>query len=208
MHYFVGRAIAELALVHAAETATASDDRMQAFWDECFRLRDLLKFDFFFEQREQFRQSIADELRVSIPDWEQQLVGGVEPSVLLDKLHPLHAFGVLRPFVEAYLIVARTLLDDTSTTAVDPKALSKRSLSLGGQWLRQDKIRSEEAVSRHLFQTAIQLVEHRKLTVYAPGVVERRHQLVDQLLDVTRRIDAVEQITYDTYGRSLTTVTW
>jgi glycerol-3-phosphate O-acyltransferase len=207
VHYFVNRAIAEVSLVHAAESGREGE-RVGSFWDEAYRLRDLLKFDFFFEQRENFRKAVSDELKAAVPDWEQQLAGGVEPGVLLDKLLPLHAFGVLRPFVEAYLVVARALVDVDPTAAVDAKALSKRCLALGGQWLRQDRIRSEEAVSKHLFSTAIQLADHRHLLTPAPDVVARRQELVDQLVDINRHIDVIEERAYDAYGRSLTQVSW
>ena len=183
-------------------------DEAVFFWDEAYRLRDLLKFDFFFEQRENFRTAVSDELKAAVPDWEQQLAGGVEPGVLLDKLQPLHAFGVLRPFIEAYLVVARALLDVDPTDAVDAKALSKRCLALGGQWLRQDRIRSEEAVSKHLFSTAIKLADHRALLAVAPDVVDGRERFVQQLVDINRRIDVIEEWTYDAHGRSLTQVSW
>ena len=52
IHFFVGGAIAEVALIHAAEAATLPTERVEAFWAEADRLRDLLKFDFFFEQRD------------------------------------------------------------------------------------------------------------------------------------------------------------
>ena len=55
---------------------------------------------------------------------------------------------------------------------------------------------------------AIQLVEHRKLTAVAPDAAVRRREFVDQLADINRRIDVVEQRTYDRWGRSLTEVTW
>ena len=59
VHYFVGGAIGELALVHAAELRRPAD-RVDAFWAEAYRLRDLLKFDFFFEQRERSASTLAD----------------------------------------------------------------------------------------------------------------------------------------------------
>src|SRR5205807_9650294 len=108
IHHFVDGAIAELALVHAAECG--DEDRLDAFWAEAYRLRDLLKFDFFFEQREAFRKALATELNERLPGWENQLLEGEHPDALLEQLQPLHAFGVLRPVVEAYLIVAHALL--------------------------------------------------------------------------------------------------
>src|SRR5262249_40784102 len=45
IHFFVTGAIAELALLGVADDAT---DRVQAFYEEALRVRDLLKFEFFF----------------------------------------------------------------------------------------------------------------------------------------------------------------
>ena len=68
---------------------------------------------------------------------------------------------MLRPFVEAYLIVARVLIDEPAERELDKKAFTKKCLALGGQWVRQDRIRSPEAVSKYLFEPAIKLAEHR-----------------------------------------------
>src|SRR3954447_19894116 len=52
IHHFVDRAIAELVLLHDPA------DR----WDEAMRLRDLLKFEFFFPERDAYRQRLTAEL--------------------------------------------------------------------------------------------------------------------------------------------------
>ena len=202
VHFFVEGSIAELALVHAGESG--ADDPVEAFWQEAEHLRDLLKFDFFFEQRDAFRASLTNELQGRLAGWDEQLAAAVEPVVLLDKMQPLHAFAVLRPFVEAYLIVAWALLSEPTDEAVDRKALSKRCLALGGQFVRQERVRSPEAVSKHLFEAALRLAEHRRLTAPDSEVAERRRQFADELDDVARRIDIIEQRTYDASGRSLT----
>jgi glycerol-3-phosphate O-acyltransferase len=38
-------------------------------WTEAFRLRDLLKFEFFFADKEGFRQELRDGLALIEPDW-------------------------------------------------------------------------------------------------------------------------------------------
>ncbi len=162
LHHFVDGAIAEVALVHASERP--ADDRLDGFWADAFALRDLLKFDFFFEQRDAFRKALATELNERLPGWEHHLVEGVHPDVLLDQLQPLVAHGVLRPFVEAYLVVAHTLLAEPTVTTVDDKAFLATCLGTGEQFLRQHRIRSPEAVSKPLFATALQLAANRGLT--------------------------------------------
>jgi glycerol-3-phosphate O-acyltransferase len=213
VHYFVGGSIGELALIHAAELHVPAAERVEAFWTEAFHLRRLLEFDFFFEQREQFRETLADEIRGRLPGWEEQLLGGVEPSVLLDKMQPLNAFAVVRPFIDSYLVVARALLQTPAKAEFDRKAFVKRCLSLGEQWVRQDRVRSPEAVSKHMFERAIKLAEYRKLTalgsdVSAADLTARRREFLDELADVARRIDIVEERTYESVGRSLNDPRW
>jgi glycerol-3-phosphate O-acyltransferase len=206
IHHFVDGAIAEVALVHASEYG--GEDRLEAFWAEAYRLRDVLKFDFFFEQHEAFRKALATELNERLPGWENQLVEGVDPSELLEQLQPLHAFGVLRPFVEAYLVVADVLLREPTVAAVDDKAFVAKCLAVGEQYVRQQRVRSPEAVSKPLFGTALQLAANRELTQPGPELQQRREAFAAELADVARRIDIVERETYASAGGSLTAVEW
>ena len=59
-----------------------------------------------------------------------------------------------------------------------------------------------------MFKPAIKLAEHRGLLAPAPDVTERRRQFVDELADVARRIDLVEEHSYHAAGRSLTDSWW
>jgi glycerol-3-phosphate O-acyltransferase len=206
IHFFVDGAVAELALVHAGERD--GDDRLNVFWDEAYELRDLLKFDFFFEQRDAFRKALATELTARLPDWEEQLSGGTDPVRILEQLQPLHAFSVLRPFIEAYLIVARALVNAAEDEAVDEAALVRSSMAMGEQYVRQQRVRSPETVSKQLFASAVQLAANRGLTKPGDDLRARREAFGAELADVERRIDVVEQLTYDAWGLSLTASDW
>ena len=185
IHHFVTGAIGELSLVYAA-----------------------LKFDFFFEQRDAFRNALATELNERLPGWENQLIEGIHPNELLEQLRPLSSFGVLRPFVEAYLIVADTLLREPTVAAVDDKAFIAKCLAVGDQYVRQQRVRSPSAVSKPLLATALKLAENRELTRPAPGLEERREAFAAELGEVARHIDVVEQQAYAAAGGSLTAVAW
>jgi len=206
VHYFVHGAIAELALLHAAEQRDG--DRLAAFWDAAFRLRDLIKFDFFFEPREGFRRALTYEVAGRMPGWEEQLREGVDPLSLVHDLETPSAFGVLRPFVEAYMIAARVLCQSSTDVAVEEKPFVKRCVSLGGQLVRQRRVRSPEAVSRPLLSTALQLAAHRKLTEPGPDLAARRAEFADELVDVARLIDMAEQHTYAAWGQSVAATPW
>ena len=65
IHAFLETSIVELALAYAAR---AEGDRLEAFWAQAMRLRDLLKFDFYFADSAAFREHIAEEM-----SWHERL---------------------------------------------------------------------------------------------------------------------------------------
>jgi glycerol-3-phosphate O-acyltransferase len=201
IHFFVDGSIAELALVRAAEH---DGDRLAAFWDEAYHLRDLLKFEFFFEAKDEFSKAITTQLTERLPGWEARLAEGGDPLALLADLQPLRAFAVLRPFVEAYSVVARALEALPGDAPVDEQEVLRSCLPLGQQLVRQQHIRSPESVSKLLFANGIQLAANLGLTEPSEDVAKRRAAFVAELADVGRRIDSTEQLTYVALNRSLT----
>jgi glycerol-3-phosphate O-acyltransferase len=198
IHFFVNAAITEAALIHAAEH---DRDRLVAFWDEAYRLRDLFKFDFFFEPKEDFRKTVATELTERLPGWEGRLADGADPLDLLRELQPLLAFAVLRPFVESYEVVAQALLERPRGVAIDEKPFLRACLGLGRQLVRQGVIRNPEAISEILFATGLQLVTHLGLTRDAPDVVDQRRAFAARLADLRRRIALTEMLAKDSVER-------
>ena len=91
IHHFVDRAIAELVLLAEPE------DR----WDAASALRDLLKFEFFFPDRDTHRAQLTAELARMGADWDTP--DGPECS---SGAAFLIAHRVLRSFVDAQLVVA------------------------------------------------------------------------------------------------------
>ena len=95
---FLETSIVELALVYAAR---AEGDRLEAFWEQAMRLRDLLKFEFYFADSAAFREHIAEEMAWH-EDWEAHVgAGGNDIDTLLHAKRPLMAHAMLRPFLEA-----------------------------------------------------------------------------------------------------------
>ncbi len=108
IHAFLETSIVELALAHARR---ADGDRMEAFWAQAMRLRDLLKFDFYFADSAAFRDNIAEEMAWH-QDWETHVAaGGNEIDAMLFAKRPLMSDAMLRVFFEAYEIVADVLRD-------------------------------------------------------------------------------------------------
>src|ERR1700757_339218 len=94
IHAFLETSIAELALVYAAR---AEGDRLEAFWDQVMRLRDLVKFDFYFADLAAYREHIAEEM-AWYQDWEAHVrAGGEELDTLLHDKKPLMSHAMLRP---------------------------------------------------------------------------------------------------------------
>ena len=158
IHWFVDRAIVELSLVKAAEEPEG--DVVATGWEEAFRLRDLLKFDFFFADREQTRIDLSAEMELIAPGWQD-----LPPDRLTEigssmvQSGALMAPRVLRSFVESHLIVAERLVALGEWPA-DPRTFAKECLGLGQQHLRQRRITNPDAVSLHLFAAAVKLCDN------------------------------------------------
>lgn len=192
VHFFVNAAIAEMALLTAADDHT--ENRRATFWATAMRLRDLLKFEFFFSDKEQFRREIADEIALQDDKWESALARG--PSAIqgvVRSFRPFSAHRVLRPFLHGYLVVADALMREKTDAPIDQAAFLDRCMGLGNQYLLQRRISSAESVSKVLFETALRLARNRGLL--EPGAVDlaaRRKAFSDEVRDAIRRADAVD----------------
>ena len=190
IHAFLETSIVELSLVHAARAAQG--ERVDAFWAQAMRLRSLLKFDFYFADSATFRENIAEELQWN-HDWETQLDAGPEAvDALLRAKRPLMANAMLRPFFEAYEIVADVLCD--APTDISDKDLTKQALGVGSQYAAQGLVRSNESVSALLFATARQVAGDQKLFEAAPDLRERRRAFFDELRAIIADMDRVHDI--------------
>lgn len=189
IHAFLETSIVELALAHARH---ADGDRVEAFWTQAMRLRDLLKFDFYFADSAAFRDNIAEEMDWH-DDWEAQLAaGGEEIDAMLFTKRPLMAEAMLRVFFEAYEIVADVLRD--APADIDQKELTTLALGVGRQYVAQSRIRSSESVSTLLFATARQVVADQDLLAPGPHLTERRIAFRRELRNVQRDLDDVGRI--------------
>ncbi|WP_406814769.1 glycerol-3-phosphate 1-O-acyltransferase [Mycobacterium sp. M23085] len=194
IHAFLETSIVELALAHARR---AEGDRMEAFWTQAMRLRDLLKFDFYFADSATFRDHIAEEMAWQ-NNWESQVAaGGVGIHALLFTKRPLMADAMLRVFFEAYEIVADVLRD--APADIGRKELTDLALGVGRQYVAQTRIRSSESVSTLLFATARQVIEDQDLIAPAPDLAERRSAFLQELRDILQDFNYVGQIARDQF---------
>ncbi|MGH0029469.1 MAG: glycerol-3-phosphate 1-O-acyltransferase [Myxococcota bacterium] len=192
IHFFVNPAIAELALLRAAEDDTA--DRVAAFWSAAMQLRDLLKFEFFFAEKELFRGELRRELAARDPEWESTLSAGPEAiHALLRQFRPLNAHRVLRPFLESYRIVADQLVRTDPSEKVDASRFLSACTGLGRQYHLQRRIHSTASISQVLFKTALRLADHRGLLGSSePDLVDWRRAFATEIRAAPRQADAIE----------------
>lgn len=187
-HTFLEKAIVELGLAYAMR----ADDPLDAFWSQVMRLRDLLKFDYYFGDTNEFRANVAAEM-AWCPDWETRVRGGVaDIETLLGGRRPLVAATILGPVFEAYLLIADVLY--MSPPDADAKDLIRRALGVGGQYVAQGRVRSNESVSTLLFATAHQVAADQNLLAHSEGMYTRRAAFVDELKGVIADLDKVEQV--------------
>ena len=192
LHFFVNAAIAELALLHAGEDGI--EDRRGEFWQEALRLRDLLKFEFFFAEKERFREELWEEIAIHDPKWESSLAYGAGAiQGVVRSFRPFNAHRVLRPFLHAYQVVGDALERERPDAQLDRAAFLKRCHGLATQYLLQKRIRSAESVSTVLFESALKLARNRGLLDPGPpDLVARRRAFADEIRSATRRCDAID----------------
>jgi glycerol-3-phosphate O-acyltransferase len=208
IHFFVNGAIAELALLAAAEDDVG--DRRAAFWEEAMQLRDLLKFEFFFSDKEEFRAELRDEVALHDPSWEASLIGVGEGApageggaaaihALIRRFKPFSAHRTLRPFVDAYRVVGDALEREDPAAPFDEQALLARCIALGKQYDLQRRVSSHESVSKVLFATALRLARNRGVVTgdvpADPGdLAFRLHAFAEEIRTVVRRVDAIDAL--------------
>jgi glycerol-3-phosphate O-acyltransferase len=199
IHILVDRAIAEMALLAAAEDATGSaDDAVlpATVRDEALRLRELLKFEFLFSARAQFEKDLADEVRLIGPvEDTTKSAAASEVRRLLESADLLLAHLVLRPFLDAYHIVADRLAAHEDE-AFDEDAFLAECLQVGKQWELQRRIASAESRSMELFKTALRLARHRELVDGSenPDIAERRREFADEIATAIRRVNTIAEL--------------
>jgi glycerol-3-phosphate O-acyltransferase len=185
IHHFIDRAIAELMLLSAPAGR----------WDEAMQLRDLLKFEFFFPDRESYRAQLSAELRGLDPAWES-----AEGERVLAGTEFLIAHRVLRSFLDAQLVVAERLAARPAGEPVVEKAFLDECSGVGQQMLLQGRLHGPVSLSRELFGSALKLAGNRDLLRQADSpsageeVAQQRQAFAAQLRDVVGRVIRIDEI--------------
>jgi len=181
IHHFVHRAVAELVLLSRPE------DR----WDEAMRLRDQLKFEFFFPDKTSYRAELGAELERLDPDWESVADG----RAVLRRAPVLVADRVLRSFLDAQLVVAERLAAlPPGQPVAEPEFLAECG-GVGRQMLLQGRLHGPESLSRELFANALKLAANQDLI--GPGgeeLAQGRRAFAARLRDLVARLIVIDEI--------------
>lgn len=167
VHYFVSRGLGEIAL-HARDLA--------GFWDETFALRDLLKFEFFFAGREEFRRSVSEELSAEVPHWEDEMEAGRGADI---SLRPSTVDFAVMPLLEAYQVVADELAEGAEVSSENE--FLARCLARGRLYRLEGTTTSDESVSQAVYGGALLLARNRRLVDQRPGVEEDRRRFAGDI---------------------------
>ncbi len=90
------------------------------------RIRDVLKFEFFFARKRDFDLELRDELALIDPEWERREAEPGAAVAALARTHLLLAPRVLTSFLEAYLVVAERLAAHDPAQPVDEERAPRR----------------------------------------------------------------------------------
>jgi glycerol-3-phosphate O-acyltransferase len=186
IHHFLDRAVAELVLL------SPPADR----WDEAMRLRDQLKFEFFFPDKTAYRAVLQAELDRLDPSWETVADG----RAVLERSDLLVANRVLRSFLDTQLVVAERLAARPSHHPVAEKEFLDECRGVGQQMLLQGQLHGPESLSRELFSSALKLAAN--LDLLGPGgddLAQRRRAFAGRLHEDVARLILIDEI--DAAGR-------
>ncbi|MCD2110215.1 glycerol-3-phosphate 1-O-acyltransferase [Rhodococcus rhodochrous] len=195
VHWFVNRSIMELAILYAH--ANPGDDPARVAWEEVKNLRDLLKFEFFFPDRDTFEAQMRDELAWLVPSWGDTLPTKDEALTGLVETGFFMSHRTLRSFFDAQLVVAERLAVRDPELEVDRAAFLSECVAVGRQMLLQRRLYGPESVSSELFASALELARNRGLLDHDedPEIVrERRKAFATELSELAQRVALAESL--------------
>ena len=193
VHFLFVSAIAELCLLHVA--SNQGSDPLEVLQQEALRLRNLLKFEFFFAEKKEYLEALEHDLNLRMPGWRDKIEdGSAAVYQLLRQSQPLLAHGTLRPFLESYLVVAEALVLTPTTDLIDSKQLLKESMELGRQRVLQRRIQSQESVDKVYLENGILVAQDRDLLADDENARAGREGLYSELSALNRRTQFIASL--------------
>jgi glycerol-3-phosphate O-acyltransferase len=197
IHWFVNRAIVELTLLEVSAESDA--DSLQRAWTAAYALRDLLKFEFFFSDKQAFGEEIRQEALLLSPGF-RELVASPRRASILQQAPFLVAHRVLPAFFGAYFIVADRLAAQPVDATIQQAAFLEECVAVGRQYVLQQRLNNPECVSRELFANALLLAGNRGLLETGSNeLAENRERFAAELAAAVNALTAIDE--YDQHRR-------
>ncbi|MFV1962879.1 MAG: hypothetical protein ACC658_13740, partial [Acidimicrobiia bacterium] len=175
VHFFLNRAIAEMALTSLIDDGERNPEVAQK---RMLSLRDLLKYEFFFPDKEQFLQDVSEDIAYDVPEWATILPATGALGVIAKMGDPVAYWAVL-PFLDAYQIVGDEL--EALTGSFEEKKFLKACLGRARMYRIEERLFSGESASQTLFKSALALARNRDLIDDGPEVGERRSRFAAEV---------------------------
>lgn len=181
--YYSNMAVHHFVVSAFVETALACCDGPDAIWPECRRLRNLLKFEFFFSRSPVFKRQVEQELEGIDPNWKQTLAEGQDSAVTLLRAKPLLVGpGILKPFTHAYRLVAETIHRHDRGYALPDDALIELCLEVNRDAAGDHVGGPPPLASQALLRNGLRLADSRGLRSDDTGEIrERRSSFLKEL---------------------------
>jgi glycerol-3-phosphate O-acyltransferase len=179
VHHFVVAAVAELALLAAADSPGTAE---AAFFRAAGDLHALLAEDFHLADATSFSERVVAELEALAPDWRRRLAAGPEAATeMLTRAPVLCSDPMLRPTFEAHAIVGEWRRGRAADALPDDSIALAHCLQTGRRQLAERRIAHPEAVALPLLAAALRHARR-------PGAAN------DRALEWLRAMDEVHRI--------------
>jgi glycerol-3-phosphate O-acyltransferase len=193
IHWFLNRAIVEITMLAALRIGESAP--VQDAWREALALRDLLKYEFFFEDKSAFRTALGDEMALIDEHWETRARNSEDVKGILLDSRPLMAHRVLRPFIDGYFVVAERLAGLDPSSAVDEAPFLQACKAQANQYLLQRRLLSPEAASTEIFTNALKVAANRDLLEGGDAdVAEGRRLFLEELEHLRELLGHIETL--------------
>jgi len=198
--YYSNMAVHHFVVSAFVETALACRGGPDAVWPECRRLRNLLKFEFFFSRSPVFKRQVEQELEEIDPDWKHILSGGEDSEVTLLRGKPLLvAPGILKPFTHAYRLVAETIHRHDRGCGLPDEALIELCLQANRGAEDGRGGGPPPPASRALLRNGLRLADSLGLrSGDTPAIRERRASFLEELERTDQALNRLQKIARQT----------
>ena len=175
VHFFLNRAIAEMALTSLIDEGERDPEVARR---RMLSLRDLLKYEFFFPDKEQFLGDVSNDIAYDVPDWAT-ILPATGPLGVIAKMGDPVAYWAVLPFLDAYQIVGDEL--EALAGSFDEREFLKACLARARMYRIEERLFSGESASQVLFKSALELARNRDLIEDDPEVGERRSRFAAEV---------------------------